>query len=58
MYARSAYTGFLSRLANDLPESGRRSGLPVGSGAPVSRRAIDDCLCAYEALLDAGAGAG
>ena len=52
VYARSAYTGFLSRLANDLQT---RVIVPAYrlAGAPVSA-AIDDCLRAYKALLDAG----
>jgi len=53
MYARSAYTGFLSRLADDLRA---RVIVPAYRLAPEHPfpAAIDDCLRAYEALLDGG----
>ena len=53
MYARSGYTGFLSRLANDLQA---RVVAPAYRLAPEHPfpAAIDDCLRAYEALIDAG----
>jgi monoterpene epsilon-lactone hydrolase len=53
MYARSAYVGFLSRLANVLQA---RVVVPAYRLAPEHPfpAAIDDCLHAYEALLEAG----
>jgi epsilon-lactone hydrolase len=53
MYARSAYDAFLSRLASDLRA---RVIVPAYRLAPEHPfpAAIDDCLHAYQSLLDGG----
>jgi monoterpene epsilon-lactone hydrolase len=53
MYPRSLYTGFLSRLANELRTQVVVPAYRLAPEHPFPA-AIDDCLHAYEALLDAG----
>ena len=53
MYAPSAYNGFLSRLANLLQARVIAPAYRLAPEHPFPA-AIDDCLRAYEALLDAG----